>query len=253
VVFAIGRLPTTRDPRNDCSKQSAPNQSPRLIADHCSVNPATLLKKRCPRRLSPKRHSEMIRAPDMPFRRSRSKQQAKRPARSQNLPDGAPDQRSSESNRGHEPMRCRRKFGGEKAVPKCWCCCWGRVSVIDADPVSAEHNCFRVEPRYAHDGTRKRARPASRRGTNSYSPKGGVNPIAVQCFSPWAGTVWKRILSQRPEPLQLSAAYYRKILSLPPTARLVSGASPVICFLVPRGSACWVSLRAAAWASLGSP
>lgn len=62
--------------------------------------------------------------------------------------------------------------------------------------------------------------------------------VPFGAFSPWAGICWKRIPGQRPGPLQPSAAYYRKILSLPPTARLVSGASPVICLRVPRGSAC---------------
>jgi hypothetical protein len=59
----------------------------------------------------------------------------------------------------------------------------------------------------AHDETRKKGPPSQSTRNKLIQPEGGVNPIALQCFSPWAGIAWKHIRGQRPELSQLSAAY----------------------------------------------
>jgi len=75
----------------------------------------------------------------------------------------------------------------------------------------------------AHDETRKKGPPSQSTRNKLIQPEGGVNPIALECFSPWAGTAWKRIRGQRPELSQLSAAYYRKLIVSIPCQHCPSG------------------------------
>ena len=69
VNYAIGRVPTTRDPRSDRSERSPSNQDP-VSSLTIALNIAALkMLPQTTAALLPKRHPKNIRVPGMPFGR----------------------------------------------------------------------------------------------------------------------------------------------------------------------------------------
>ncbi|KAL2161385.1 hypothetical protein VTH06DRAFT_8608 [Thermothelomyces fergusii] len=125
--------------------------------------------------------------------------------------------RSSEQNKGHEPTRYRRKFrgrgGGFRKKQSRYAGAGGGFVYLLSMLIRSRQSTHRVLPRRARTPRSEnqpargvRAQPVNKKtGTQTGQKKAGSQNRRSVSFSPWAGTVWKH--SQRPEPLQLSAAY----------------------------------------------